>query len=232
MLEVRKLTKTYSSGSHQLTVLDHVSFTIEPKEICAVVGPSGSGKTTLLGLCAGLDSPTSGTVNLVGHQLDECSEGERAEIRRTNVGFVFQTFKLIPTLTALQNVMVPLELSGHGNAQKSASELLGEVGLKGRENHYPVQMSGGEQQRVSIARAFIHRPTILFADEPTGNLDTVTGQRIEHLLINLNQTAGTTLVVVTHDMKLASSCHRVLELDSGRIIKDYQTATTETVSTP
>jgi len=231
MLDVKKLTKTYQSGSRLLTVLDHVSFTIEPRDTCAVVGPSGSGKTTLLGLCAGLDSPTSGTVTLVGHRLDESSEGERAEIRRTNVGFVFQTFKLIPTLTALQNVMVPLELSGYSNAKKSAIELLDEVGLKGRENHYPVQMSGGEQQRVGIARAFIHRPTILFADEPTGNLDTATGQRIEQLLINLNQTSGTTLVVVTHDMKFAQSCHRVLELDSGRIINDYQT-TSEAMSTP
>ena len=231
MLEVRELTKTYPSGSRLLTVLDHVSFTIETGETCAVVGPSGSGKTTLLGLCAGLDSPTAGTVTLVGHRLNDASEGERSEIRRTNVGFVFQTFKLIPTLTALQNVMVPLELSGHRNAKKSALELLDEVGLKGRENHYPVQMSGGEQQRVGIARAFIHRPRILFADEPTGNLDTVTGQRIEQLLLNLNQTSGTTLVVVTHDMKFAQSCHRVLELDSGRIINDYQT-TPEPMLTP
>ncbi|MCY4172249.1 MAG: ABC transporter ATP-binding protein [Bacteroidetes bacterium] len=221
MLEVKGLTKTYQSGSHELTVLDNVSFTIKLGDLCAVVGPSGSGKTTLLGLCAGLDSPTSGEVKLSGHTLNECSEDQRAEIRRTTVGFVFQTFKLIPTLTALQNVMVPLELNGHTSPKKSAMEILNEVGLKGREHHFPVQMSGGEQQRVGIARAFIHRPKILFADEPTGNLDTETGSRIEDLLLNLNRTANTALVVVTHDLKFAHQCHRVLELDSGRIVRDH-----------
>jgi len=221
MLEVKGLTKTYQSGSHELTVLDNISFTIKSGDLCAVVGPSGSGKTTLLGLCAGLDSPTSGEVKLSGHTLNECSEDQRAEIRRTTVGFVFQTFKLIPTLTALQNVMVPLELNGHTSPKKSAMEILNEVGLKGREHHFPVQMSGGEQQRVGIARAFIHRPKILFADEPTGNLDTETGSRIEDLLLNLNRTANTALVVVTHDLKFAHQCHRVLELDSGRIVRDH-----------
>jgi len=223
MLEVKGLTKTYQSGSRKLTVLDDVSFTVKPNDLCAIVGPSGSGKTTLLGLCAGLDSPTSGMVKLSGNNLNECSEDQRAEIRRTTVGFVFQTFKLIPTLTALQNVMVPLELNGHGNPRKNATELLHEVGLKGREHHYPVQMSGGEQQRVGIARAFVNRPKILFADEPTGNLDTATGNRIEQLLFNLNRTAGTALVAVTHDLKFANLCHRILELDSGRIVRDSNT---------
>ncbi len=224
MLEVTGLTKTYQSGSRQLTVLDNVTFATDAGDLCAVVGPSGSGKTTLLGLCAGLDSPTSGTVWLAGSNLSECSEGERAEIRRTTVGFVFQTFQLISTLTALQNVMVPLELSGKGSARRRAMELLHEVGLKGREHHYPVQMSGGEQQRVGLARAFIHQPAILFADEPTGNLDTATGNRIEELLMDLNRTAGTSLIVVTHDLRFARSCHRILELEAGRIIRDYRTS--------
>ena len=225
MLEVKELTKTYQSGSRVLTVLDNITFTVDAGDLCAIVGPSGSGKTTLLGLCAGLDSPTSGVVKLAGSNLSECSEGQRAEIRRTTVGFVFQTFKLISTLTALQNVMVPLELSGQGNARKYALELLHEVGLKGREHHYPVQMSGGEQQRVGLARAFINRPNILFADEPTGNLDTATGNRIEELLLELNRTSGTSLVVVTHDLKLAQSCHRILELKAGRIARDYNNET-------
>ena len=224
MLEVTELTKTYQSGSRLLTVLDNITFSLGAGEVCAVVGPSGSGKTTLLGLCAGLDSPTSGVVKLAGNNLGHCSEGERAEIRRNFVGFVFQTFKLIPTLTALQNVMVPLELSGKGGARKRALELLTEVGLKGRAHHYPVQMSGGEQQRVGLARAFINRPAILFADEPTGNLDTATGNRIEELLLDLNRTAGTALVVVTHDLKFAQSCHRILELQAGRVARDYQAA--------
>ena len=231
MLEVKQLTKIYRSGSRSLTVLDNISFAIESGDLCAVVGPSGSGKTTLLGLCAGLDLPTSGIVRLAGQDLGKCTEGERAEIRRISVGFVFQTFKLIPTLTALQNVMVPLELSGAGSARVRAQELLGEVGLKGREHHYPVQMSGGEQQRVGLARAFIHRPAILFADEPTGNLDTSTGNRIEELLLELNQTAGTALVVVTHDLKFAQSCHRILELDAGQIARDSHTEPTLTVTT-
>ncbi len=230
MLEVKGLTKTYQSGPRKLTVLDNVSFTIQSGDLCAIVGPSGSGKTTLLGLCAGLDSPTSGEVRLSGHNLNACSEDQRAEIRRTTVGFVFQTFKLIPTLTALQNVMVPLELNGHANPRKNAMELLDEVGLKGREHHFPVQMSGGEQQRVGIARAFINRPRILFADEPTGNLDTATGNRIEDLLLNLNRTAGTALVAVTHDLNFAHSCHRVLEINSGRIVHDYTTEADSSVS--
>ncbi len=224
MLDVVELTKTYQSGSRLLTVLDNITFSLGTGDLCAIVGPSGSGKTTLLGLCAGLDSPTSGIVKLAGKNLNDCSEGKRAAIRRSSVGFVFQTFKLIPTLTALQNVMVPLELSGGGSARKRAMELLDEVGLKGRAHHYPVQMSGGEQQRVGLARAFINRPAILFADEPTGNLDTATGSRIEELLLELNQTAGTALVVVTHDLKFAQSCHRILELNAGRVARDYQTA--------
>ncbi len=224
MLDVVELTKTYQSGSRLLTVLDNITFSLGRGDLCAIVGPSGSGKTTLLGLCAGLDSPTSGIVKLAGKNLNDCSEGKRAAIRRSSVGFVFQTFKLIPTLTALQNVMVPLELSGGRSARKRAMELLDEVGLKGRAHHYPVQMSGGEQQRVGLARAFINRPAILFADEPTGNLDTATGNRIEELLLELNRTAGTALVVVTHDLKFAQSCHRILELNAGRVARDYRIA--------
>ena len=225
MLQVTGLTKTYQSGSRLLKVLDSVTFSIDKGDLCAILGPSGSGKTTLLGLCAGLDSPTSGSVRLVGNDLGTCSEDERAKIRRDSVGFVFQTFQLIPTLTALQNVMIPLELTGRGNPRKHALELLAEVGLQGREDHYPVQMSGGEQQRVGLARAFINEPAILFADEPTGNLDTATGNRIEQLLLELNRTSGTALIVVTHDQRFTQSCQRILELKAGQIVRDYSTGT-------
>jgi len=202
-----------------LTVLHNVNMHIQRGTSCAIVGPSGSGKTTLLGLCAGLDKPTSGNVLLNGVELGEKSEDERAAIRNKFVGFVFQTFQLVPTLTALENVMVPLELRGESTkgVKQKAQELLGEVGLADRTHHYPTQLSGGEQQRVAIARAFINQPEILFADEPTGNLDAETGEHIEELLFALNKQQGTTLVLVTHDLQLAKKCDRIISIKSGKI---------------
>ena len=226
VLDVEQLTKTYRSGSRALTVLDHVSFRVRAGETLAIVGPSGSGKTTLLGLCAGLDVPTEGRVRLGGTDLGTLSEDERAEVRNRSVGFVFQTFQLIPTLTALENVMVPAELRGDRSARPHAVSLLEQVGLGDRLDHYPAQLSGGEQQRVALARAFINRPAILFADEPTGNLDAETGQTIETLLFDLNRTAGTTLVVVTHDLDLAARTERVLRLRGGRLVSDEAPGTT------
>ncbi|MEL7361077.1 MAG: ABC transporter ATP-binding protein, partial [Bacteroidota bacterium] len=200
VLEADRLTKTFTNAGRALTVLDAVSFAVEDGATCAIVGPSGSGKTTLLGLSAGLDAPSSGTVRLVGQDLGALSEDARATLRRDYVGFVFQQFRLLPTLTARENVMVPLELQGARGAAKEAATLLDRVGLGNRLDHYPTQLSGGEQQRVALARAFIHRPQILFADEPTGNLDDSTGARIEDLLFDLNRERGTALVVVTHDL--------------------------------
>ena len=220
VLQVADLTQTFPSGGRTLTVLDDVSFDVQSGETCSIVGPSGSGKTTLLGLCAGLDRPTHGSVSLCGIQLDDLSEDERAAVRNQHVGFVFQTFRLLPTLTALENVMVPAELRGDAGARDHAAQLLTQVGLGDRLAHYPNQLSGGEQQRVAIARAFINRPEILFADEPTGNLDTETAGRIEDLLFDLNTTAGTTLVLVTHDLELAARTQRVLKLRSGQIEAD------------
>ncbi|MDZ7681965.1 MAG: ABC transporter ATP-binding protein [Fodinibius sp.] len=222
ILEVTNLTQQFRSGDRDLTVLDHVDFSIKRGTICSIVGPSGSGKTTLLGLCAGLDRPTSGEVTLNGVQLGPLSEDERAEVRNKHVGFVFQTFQLISTLTALENVMVPLELRGMKtqDVKKDAEELLDDVGLGDRINHYPTQLSGGEQQRVAIARAFINKPKILFADEPTGNLDSETGHTIEQLLFDLNKASGTTLVLVTHDLSLAEQCQRIIRLKNGEIFKD------------
>ncbi len=220
VLRVEKLTKSYQSGSRELTVLRDVSFSLANGETCAIVGPSGSGKTTLLGLCAGLDAPSSGTVELCGVDLGPLSEDARAGVRNQNVGFVFQSFQLIPTLTALENVMVPAELRGAGGVRTEAAELLAQVGLGDRLGHYPTQLSGGEQQRVALARAFINRPTILFADEPTGNLDAETGGAVEHLLFDLNRTAGTTLVVVTHNMELAKRTGRTIRLRGGEIVAD------------
>ncbi len=221
VLEAHQLTKTFRSGDRRLTVLRDVSFRVEAGQTCAVVGPSGSGKTTLLGLCAGLEPPTSGSVQLCGHDLEALSEDERAHVRGRHVGFVFQTFRLLPTLTALENVMVPAELQGAGRqARPRAAELLDAVGLADRLGHYPAQLSGGEQQRVGLARAFINRPAILFADEPTGNLDAETARRVEALLFDLNRTAGTALVLVTHDLRLARRTGRVLELEGGRITAD------------
>lgn len=216
------LTQTFASGDRQLTVLEDVSFTIDDGAVCAIVGPSGSGKTTLLGLCAGLDRPASGDVILCDTRLAPLSEDGRAALRRSHVGFVFQQFRLIPTLTAQENVEVPLALAGASaaHASREAAALLGRVGLGDRLDHYPNQLSGGEQQRVAIARAFIHRPRILFADEPTGNLDTETSESVEDILFSLNREAGTALVVVTHDLELASRTGRVLRLRGGRLVED------------
>lgn len=222
ILEVTNLTQQFRSGDKDLTVLDHVDFSITEGTVNAIVGPSGSGKTTLIGLCAGLDRPTTGKVNLCGINIGVLSEDERAEVRNKHVGFVFQTFQLVPTLTALENVMVPLELRGTKTAEveQYAYELLENVGLADRTHHYPTQLSGGEQQRVAIARAFINKPDILFADEPTGNLDADTGGTIEDLLFDLNEASGTTLILVTHDLELAKKCQRIIRLKNGKIYQD------------
>ena len=203
--------------------MKNVSFQVEPGETVAIVGPSGSGKTTLLGLLAGLDRPTSGTVRLDGTDMGALSEDARARLRRERIGFVFQSFQLIPTLTARENVEVPLELRGEGSGDR-ADDLLARVGLGGRGHHFPSQLSGGEQQRVAIARAFVHRPSILFADEPTGNLDAATGGRIIELLTELNREIGTTLVLVTHDMDLAARTRRVIRLADGVVVSDERSA--------
>lgn len=219
-LKVNHLTKTYGDGSTALTVLDDVSFTIPAGTTCAVVGPSGSGKTTLLGLCAGLDRASSGSVALDGVELGDLDEDQRARLRSDKVGFVFQNFQLIPTLSALENAMVPLELRQEQNVRARAVDLLGRVGLGDRLDHYPAQLSGGEQQRVALARAFINRPTILFADEPTGNLDDGTSGKVQDLLFELNSAAGTTLIVVTHDLELAHLTQRIIRLQGGRVAED------------
>ena len=224
ILAASRLTKTYQSGGQPLTVLRDVTFTISRGETCAILGPSGSGKTTLLALAAGLDQPSSGSVTLDGHSLGELDEDARARVRNESVGFVFQNFQLIATLTALENVMVPLELRGERNARGFAVELLGRVGLGERLGHYPTQLSGGEQQRVALARAFINRPQILFADEPTGNLDAETSARIVELLFELNTSLGTTLVLVTHDLELAQRTRRVIRLRGGAVVADEQKA--------
>jgi putative ABC transport system ATP-binding protein len=218
MLEVRNLNKTYSSGNKTVKVLKDVNFKIEEGDIVSIVGPSGSGKTTLLGLCAGLDQASSGSVLLNNTALEPLSEDQRANLRNQEVGFIFQNFQLIPTLTALENVMVPLELRGEKNTHIKAMDLLEKVGLKERHDHYPTQLSGGEQQRVSLARAFSNDPKILFADEPTGNLDEETGKKVEDLLFKLNEESGTTLVIVTHDMNLAAKTNRVIKLKGGQVI--------------
>jgi putative ABC transport system ATP-binding protein len=224
MLEARQLTKEYQSGDHRLAVLRDVSFTIPDGAFVAVVGPSGSGKTTLLGLLAGLDVPSSGTVWLDGEDLSRLSEDKRAQLRGAKVGFVFQSFQLIPTLTALENVQVPLELRGDDGAPARAHELLTRVGLSDRAHHFPNQLSGGEQQRVAIARAFSNAPRLLFADEPTGNLDSETGERIVELLETLNRESGTTIVLVTHDLALAGRAQRVIRLADGAVVSDTPTA--------
>lgn len=219
MLEVRNLTKTYKSAGRDLTVLHEVSFSIPEGDSFAIVGPSGSGKTTLLGLCAGLDRASSGSVLLNGVALDNMSEDERAAVRNQYVGFVFQNFQLIPTLTALENVMVPLELRGEKKAESRAMALLEKVGLADRYDHYPAQLSGGEQQRIAIARAFSNNPKILFADEPTGNLDSDTKETVEKLLFELNKEAKTTLILVTHDLDLASKTNHILKLKGGKAVE-------------
>ncbi|UII80406.1 ABC transporter ATP-binding protein [Flagellimonas sp. CMM7] len=220
ILNVEHLGKTYTSGSKQLTVLDDINFNIEAGETFAIVGPSGSGKTTLLGLCAGLDYPDTGVVELSGAHLGSLNEDERARLRNEKVGFIFQNFQLLPTLTALENVVVPLELQGAKNPAKIGRELLGKVGLGDRLQHYPSQLSGGEQQRVALARAFSNSPSILFADEPTGNLDQDTGDRVVQLLFELNKEAGTTLVIVTHDLELAQKCNHLLQLRGGKMVSN------------
>jgi putative ABC transport system ATP-binding protein len=220
ILKVERLTKTYATAAGPLTVLRDVSFALEPAATCAIVGPSGSGKTTLLGLCAGLDQPSSGSVQIVGREIGHLNEDERALVRNESVGFVFQNFQLIPTLTALENVLVPLELRGDNSREKEAAELLARVGLGDRLDHYPMQLSGGEQQRVALARAFINRPRILFCDEPTGNLDGDTAHAMVDLIFGLNRERGTTLVLVTHDLELARQTQRVIRLRSGAVISD------------
>ena len=223
MLEVKNLTKTYKSGSKKLTVLSDISFEIHEGDTFSIVGPSGSGKTTLLGLCAGLDRASSGSVTLNGERFDNMNEDQRAAVRNQHVGFVFQNFQLLPTLTALENVMVPMELRGEKKIKQKAMELLERVGLADRHDHYPTQLSGGEQQRISIARAFSNRPKILFADEPTGNLDEETSTKVESLLFDLNKEAGTTLVLVTHDLELAGRTERIIRIKGGQIISDTST---------
>lgn len=226
MIVAEHLEQTYLSGGRPLTVLRDINLTVEPRGFVAVVGPSGSGKTTLLGLLAGLDRPTRGTVRLDGQDLGPLDEDARATLRAEKVGFVFQTFQLIPTLTALENVLVPLELRGDrdGAADARARALLERVGLRERTHHYPAQLSGGEQQRVGLARAFAPRPRILFADEPTGSLDADTGHGVIDLLVELNEEAETTMVLVTHDRELAGRAHRVVRLAGGAIVSDEPTA--------
>ncbi len=215
VLQLNDVKKAYHSGREDLEVLKGISFDVAAGETVSIIGPSGSGKTTLLGICAGLDQPTSGTVSLCGEKICSLGEDQRVAIRNESVGFVFQNFQLLPTLTALENVMVPLELRGEKGARRRAKELLEKVGLGDRISHYPIQLSGGEQQRVALARAFVNKPRILFADEPTGNLDTDTSEPIVELLFDLNKTAGTTLVLVTHDLDLAKTTDRLLRIDHG-----------------
>src|SRR6185369_8153524 len=218
IIETKDLTKVYRSGESDLTVLDRVSFEIKAATTCAIVGPSGSGKSTLLALCAGLDQPSSGSVKLIGTDLNELNEDERARVRNEHVGFVFQNFQLIPTLTALENVTVPMELRGDRSARALGLDLLRRVGLGERSDHYPAQLSGGEQQRVALARAFINRPKILFADEPTGNLDAETSQGVIEIMLELNRNAGTALVLVTHDPEVARVTERTIRLRNGEMV--------------
>lgn len=220
ILNIENVHKIYKSAGKELTVLNNINFSVASGATLAITGPSGSGKTTLLGLCAGLDRATSGTVKLNDIRLDELSEDQRAAVRNNYVGFIFQNFQLMPTLTALENVMVPMELRGAKNIRAHAMDLLDKVGLAERSHHYPVQLSGGEQQRVSLARAFSNKPAILFADEPTGNLDAETSEKIEKLMFELNTDAGTTLVIVTHDLELAQRTSRIIKIKGGMIISD------------
>jgi putative ABC transport system ATP-binding protein len=220
ILSINNLAKTYQSAGSKLTVLSNINFSVEAGSTVSIVGPSGSGKTTLLGLCAGLDRSSEGSVELNGIRIDQLNEDKRAQVRNQYVGFIFQNFQLMPTLTALENVMVPLELRGEKNIKPRALELLNKVGLADRGHHYPSQLSGGEQQRVSLARAFSNGPKILFADEPTGNLDAETSEKIEKLLFDLNREQGTTLVLVTHDMELASKTQRIIHIKGGVISND------------
>jgi putative ABC transport system ATP-binding protein len=223
VLSVEHLSKFFKSGDQTLSVLHDISFAIEEGGSCAIVGPSGSGKTTLIAICAGLERPSEGSVDFNGVALHRASEDELARIRNQFIGFIFQSFQLLPSLTALENVMVPAEIRGENHARSRATDLLQQVGLDGRLQHYPIQLSGGEQQRVAIARAFMNRPKILFADEPTGNLDGETAKEIVRLIFNLNATAGTTLILVTHDSDLTRQAGRVISLRAGRLLSDTLT---------
>lgn len=223
ILSVNNLSKVYKGAGHELTVLRDVSFSIKKGSTVSIVGPSGSGKTTLLGLCAGLDSSSGGSVYINDIRIDNLSEDEKARVRSRYTGFIFQNFQLLPSLTVLENVMVPLELRGEKDIKRGALELLEKVGLLERSHHYPTQLSGGEQQRVALARAFSNRPDILFADEPTGNLDAETGEKITKLIFELNRESGTTLLLVTHDLELASKTQRIISLKGGIVITDSTT---------
>ena len=220
ILTLQEVNKIYQSGGRDLKVLDNVSFSVEAGSTMAIVGPSGSGKTTLLGLCAGLDRASSGSVTLHNTRLNDLTENQLAALRNRYVGFIFQNFQLMPTLTAIENVMVPLELRGEKNVRPIALDLLDKVGLADRSHHYPTQLSGGEQQRVSLARAFSNQPQILFADEPTGNLDAETSEKVIQLLFDLNKQAGTTLVLVTHDLDLAAMTQRIIKIKGGKLVSD------------
>ncbi|MBL0745426.1 ABC transporter ATP-binding protein [Chryseolinea lacunae] len=220
ILHAEHLTKVYKSVDRELTVLDNVSFSVNQGDSMAIIGPSGSGKTTLLGLCAGLDTPSSGTISVMGFKLNAMSEDDRAYLRNQYVGFVFQNFQLLSTLTALENVMVPLELRGVRDVAPKAKELLGRVGLADRSHHYPAQLSGGEQQRVALARAFMTDPKILFADEPTGNLDEENARIVTDLLFTMNKENATTLVLVTHNLELAQRTQRILRMRGGKLVEE------------
>lgn len=225
VLQAENLSKIYRSADKSLTVLDNITFSVSQGNSVSIIGPSGSGKTTLLGLCAGLDTPTSGLISLMGFKLNAMSEDDRAYIRNQYVGFVFQNFQLLSTLTALENVMVPLELRGEKNVMPKAVELLKRVGLADRLHHYPSQLSGGEQQRVAMARAFITDPKILFADEPTGNLDEENAHHVTELLFGMNKEQGTTLVLVTHNLELAQRTQRILRMKGGKLVEEVYSQT-------
>jgi len=220
VVKVDELSKVYSGHGKDLTVLKNINFTVTAGESLAIIGPSGSGKTTLLGLCAGLDSPSTGAVSLFDQDISKLNEDQRAVLRNDKVGFIFQNFQLIPTLTAIENITIPMELKGMKDIKSTAMNLLERVGLSDRAKHYPNQLSGGEQQRISLARAFSNNPKLLFADEPTGNLDGDTGSKVEDLLFDLNRENGTTLIIVTHDLELASKTQRKIRLKNGEIVED------------
>jgi putative ABC transport system ATP-binding protein len=220
ILSVEHLGKIFKSGEHVVNVLSDVSFAIEPGSTCAIVGPSGSGKTTLIAICAGLERPSEGAVGFDGVELHRASEADLARLRNESIGFIFQNFQLLPSLTALENVMVPAEIRGENHARSRAIDLLKRVGLDGRLHHFPIQLSGGEQQRVAIARAFMNQPKILFADEPTGNLDAETAEEIIKLIFDLNATRGTTLLLVTHDRELTQQASRLIRLRGGKLVSD------------
>lgn len=220
ILTVENVKRVYSSGQHSLTVLDDINFNVNEGESVAIVGPSGSGKSTLLGLCAGLDLPSEGVITLSGIKLNALNEDDRAYIRNQHVGFVFQNFQLLPTLTALENIMVPMELRGNFESKPKAEDLLNKVGLGDRMHHFPAQLSGGEQQRVALARAFINDPKIMFADEPTGNLDEENAHQVTDLLFEMNENHNTTLVLVSHNLELASKTNRIIRLKGGKILSD------------